>query len=106
MQAYAFAQTSRRFSLKVLKAKNESNNWMYAPSAEGNLADAALKIAGREVATSCVLKECSSDLPQDPNSGIQSRYELVALLPKEALGMFHAASIIMDFSLLLQIFPR
>lgn len=88
VQAYAFAQLSRRFLLKVLKPKNESNNWMYAPSTESTLADASLKIAGRDVATCCILKECSSDCPQDADGGKQNKYELVALLPNEVPGIF------------------
>lgn len=93
IQAYAFAQPSKRFSLKVLKARNESNNWMYAPSADNALTNAALKIVGREVAACCVLKECSSGCPEDSDSGIQGSYNLVALLPRGASGVYPLLSL-------------
>ncbi|KAG2420227.1 hypothetical protein HFD88_005027 [Aspergillus terreus] len=56
IQEYAAAQPSKRLSLKVLKAKNENGNWMYAPKPNAGLLDAALKIAGADVASTCVLK--------------------------------------------------
>ncbi|EAU32031.1 predicted protein [Aspergillus terreus NIH2624] len=56
IQEYAAAQPSKRLSLKVLKAKNENGNWMYAPKPNAGLLDAALKIAGTDVASTCVLK--------------------------------------------------
>lgn len=86
LQAYAFAQPSKRLSFKVLKAKTESNNWQYAPSGEAALNDAALKIVGRDVASSCTLKEISSR-SKDGNISDQGDYELAALLPKESIGM-------------------
>ena len=36
LQSFAFARPHVRFSLKVLKAKNDKGNWMYAPKAGGN----------------------------------------------------------------------
>lgn len=88
IQEYAAAQPSKRLSLKVLKAKNENGNWMYAPKPNAGLLDAALKIAGTDVASTCVLKhwpipEATSDftcvegnpdcrmtaLVLDPNAG-------------------------------------
>jgi DNA mismatch repair ATPase MutL len=59
VQAYAIAQPSKRFSLKVLKAKIENNNWTYAPNAEASLSDAAFKVAGTEVSSCCVEKRIS-----------------------------------------------
>ncbi|KAJ6006792.1 DNA mismatch repair protein C-terminal [Penicillium sp. IBT 35674x] len=82
IQAYAIAQPSKRFSLKVLKAKNENQNWMYAPSADATLSDAAVKTFGRELSSCCVMKKLppeSSALQSDPNENI---YEIVAFLPR------------------------
>lgn len=87
LQAYAFAQPSKRLSLKVLKAKTESNNWQYAPAADATLTDAALKIVGRDVASSCTFKEVSSPCLGDENMSGQGAYEVAALLPKEDIGM-------------------
>lgn len=84
LQSYALSQPSKRLSLKVLKAKNENNNWSYAPSADSSLQDAALKVAGTELSSSCVLRRLSSR-PAD-ETGIaespqQSVCEVVAFLP-------------------------
>ena len=66
IQIYAMAQPSKRLLLKVLKAKNENNNWIYAPGRDASITDAALKIAGTDVSSSCVLKKWPSE--DDVNS--------------------------------------
>ncbi|KAL4902673.1 hypothetical protein BDW74DRAFT_180770 [Aspergillus multicolor] len=81
VQAYALARPSVRLSFKVLKAKNESGNWIYAPGKNATLMEAALKVAGTEVASNSELKEWPvSDqvdaLRDDPS------YRLFALLPR------------------------
>lgn len=81
LQAYAFAHPGKRFSMKVLKAKNENNNWMYAPSADAEITDAAMKIVGRDVSSCCVVKKTSSE------SFGESGYDLLAFLPKADAGM-------------------
>ena len=53
LQSFAFARPHVRFSLKVLKAKNDKGNWMYAPKAGGNAEDAAFKIVGAAFASQC-----------------------------------------------------
>ncbi|KAI7552288.1 hypothetical protein KC331_g1985 [Hortaea werneckii] len=53
LQAYAFARPHVRLSLKVLKAKNEKGNWVYAPKPNGSLEDAALKIVGSACVSQC-----------------------------------------------------
>ena len=78
LQTYAICHPTKRLSLKVIKAKNESNNWMYAGGQNANLMNAALKIAGTEVASHCIIKEW----PSEDNDGCK----LVALLPKEDAG--------------------
>ncbi|OQE09006.1 hypothetical protein PENFLA_c119G05452 [Penicillium flavigenum] len=84
VQAYAISQPSKRFSLKVLKAKVENNNWTYAPNADASLSDAALKIAGSEVSSSCALKRLSSQSTAGNQGGAsdQQEYEAIAFLPK------------------------
>ncbi|GAB7334025.1 hypothetical protein MBLNU13_g06118t1 [Cladosporium sp. NU13] len=53
LRSYAFARPHVRFSLKVLRAKNDKGNWMYAPKAGGNAEDAAFKIVGAACASQC-----------------------------------------------------
>ncbi|RAQ71244.1 DNA mismatch repair protein [Aspergillus flavus] len=83
IQIYAMAQPSKRLSLKVLKAKNENNNWIYAPGRDAMITDAALKIAGTDVTSSCVLKKwpsehnVNSEHPQEEHT---SEVGLLALL--------------------------
>ena len=67
--------------MKVLKAKNENNNWMYAPSTDAEIADAAIKIVGRDVSSCSVVKNFPSDSLEP------SGYELLAFLPKADAGM-------------------
>ncbi|KAL4883810.1 hypothetical protein BJY04DRAFT_226428 [Aspergillus karnatakaensis] len=81
VQTYAMARPSTRLSLKVLKAKNESGNWMYAPAKHATLMEAALKIAGTEIASQCMAKEWPQPSPGSSN-GDTSAFKLTALLPK------------------------
>ena len=95
LQSYAIAQPEKRFSLKVLKAKNENNNWMYASTPGATLSDAASKIFGRELAASCILKDVTSKLSSftgnhtegDENTG-SDEYHLVCFLPKADSGSY------------------
>lgn len=81
LQAYAFAHPTKRFSIKVLKAKNENNNWMYVPSADGEIADAAMRIVGKDVSSCCVVQKLPS------GSSDQGSYDILAFLPKPGAGM-------------------
>ncbi|KAI6874953.1 hypothetical protein KC338_g984 [Hortaea werneckii] len=71
LQAYSFARPHVRLSLKVLKAKNEKGNWVYAPKPNGSLEDAALKIVG----SACV-SQCAWSVVEEHGFTVQ------ALLPK------------------------
>ncbi|KAI7490345.1 hypothetical protein KC351_g700 [Hortaea werneckii] len=71
LQAYAFARPQVRLSLKVLKAKTEKGNWVYAPKPNGSLEDAALKIVG----SACV-SQCAWSVVEEHGFTVQ------ALLPK------------------------
>lgn len=79
LQAYAMCHPTKRLSLKVLKAKNEGNNFIYTGGPKANPMDAALKIAGTDVASHCTIKEWPSDV-----SG--NGYKLTALLAKYGTG--------------------
>ena len=54
LQSYVFARPTVRVSLRVLKAKNDGGNWVYAPKAGANAEDVTLKIAGTRCASQCV----------------------------------------------------
>ncbi|KAL9579343.1 MAG: hypothetical protein Q9203_006735 [Teloschistes exilis] len=53
LQAYALARPSARLALKVLKAKNDKDNWTYAPKHEASVSDAAVKIIGKKATDQC-----------------------------------------------------
>lgn len=84
LQAYAMARPLMRISLKVLKAKNENNNWMYAPQSTGSFADAAMKIVGTEASSCCEIRKFSS-VPSE--QGHESGYQIVSFLPKADTSM-------------------
>lgn len=86
IQAYVIAQPSRRFSLKVLKAKNENQNWMYAPSADATLSDAAIKTFGRELSSCCVIKKLSYESSASQSDPNKNTYDIVAFLPRADSG--------------------
>ncbi|PIA92511.1 PMS1 protein 1 [Cercospora beticola] len=54
LQAYAFARPRVRLALKVLKAKNNKGDWIYAPKPGGNAEDAAFKVVGAACASQCM----------------------------------------------------
>jgi hypothetical protein len=54
LQAYALARPTIRFSLKVLKAKTDKGNFLYAPKAgASSVKDAASKIFGNNCTSQC-----------------------------------------------------
>ena len=62
MQAYAFARPNVRLAFKVLRAKNDKNNWTYGPNPSlTTLLNATAKILGQEVAIQCQARLWTSD---------------------------------------------
>lgn len=94
LQAYALARPSIRMSLKVLKAKNDKSNWMYAPKSEASVADAAVKIIGKRVSDQCQWTVWSSDSPSIPTplactelpADSDPSYKIEAFIPKADSG--------------------
>lgn len=83
IQTYAMAQPSKRFSFKVLKAKNENNNWSFAPGPDLALADAAVKVVGRDVASCCTTKQSTSTVNSTSDGSLsQATYQVMAFLPR------------------------
>ena len=65
LQAYAMARPSVRLSFKVLKAKNDKLNWVYAPKSGAAMMDAALKVASKRAVEQCQWHEWSSSPSAD-----------------------------------------
>ena len=61
IQAYALARPTVRFSLRVLKAKTDKSNFVYAPKPGANVEDAAFKVVGRDCASQCDWTVLESD---------------------------------------------
>lgn len=57
LQSYAFARPATRLSLKVIKAKNDKDNWTYAPKIGGGIEDTAFKVVGKPCASQCTWAE-------------------------------------------------
>ncbi|KAK5467908.1 hypothetical protein LTS15_000881 [Exophiala xenobiotica] len=75
--AFAFARRDVRFSLKVLKAKNDKLNWTYAAGQNADLTEIATKVLGKEVASECTPHKVSS---ADVDVEIENGWEVEALL--------------------------
>jgi DNA mismatch repair ATPase MutL len=80
VQAYAMARPTTRLSFKLLKARIETSNWIYAPGRDATLREAAMQVVGIELASMCVIKEW-----QEQMEGNSSFY-LVGLLPRPGIG--------------------
>jgi len=100
LQAYAIARPSTRLSLKVLKAKNDKGNWVYAPKAGASVPDAAMKVVDKTISGHCRwISWCSSEMatpalntttePEDlqDKERVDSPYRIEAFLPKPTAGM-------------------
>lgn len=100
LHAYALSRPSIRFSLKVLKAKNDKGNWMYAPrngtKPEEVLNDAAIKVVGKKAAEQSRWIDWSSSSMKDQTITTIVKatgnevYRIEAFLPVAACGMCRA----------------
>ncbi len=81
--SYAFARPQVRFSIRVLKAKNDKANWTYATSSNDSLAEIAAKIVGKEIASECTGYKVSSD---DPDVDVEDGWEVEAFLVSAQAG--------------------
>ena len=94
VQAYALARPAIRYSLKVLKAKNDKGCFTYAPKSEASVFDAATKIVGTKVIEQCQWKvwppheRVSSNVEQDVNhtTNPEGTFTIEALLPTLGCG--------------------
>ena len=53
LEAYALARPSVKLSLRILKAKSNKGDWIYAPRTESSIADAAVKVFGKKTTDHC-----------------------------------------------------
>ncbi|KAL3449068.1 hypothetical protein BJX65DRAFT_55446 [Aspergillus insuetus] len=79
VQAYAMARPTTRLSFKLLKARIETSNWMYAPGRDATLREAAMQVVGIEMASMCLIKEWPEQ------TGGNSGFRLVGLLPRPGI---------------------
>jgi DNA mismatch repair ATPase MutL len=87
LKSYAFARPHVRFSLRVLRAKNEKANWDYSPRiGKTCLLDVTAKVVGRDVAALCVVKSLTEQLRQPESSQAEPSYSIEAALPKACEG--------------------
>ena len=84
LQSYAFARGTVRFSLKVLKGKNEKANWSYTPvdNAE-KLRDVAARVVGNDVVGRCEIRTSKNEHGEIDQS---DQYSAVALLASIGSG--------------------
>lgn len=97
LQTYAIARPTVRLSLKFLKGKSDTGNWVYGPTPRSTVADAAYKVAGPDVAAQCVIKTWPSQdvdetgaslIDSAVNSENCSDYKMAAYLPNSKAGAY------------------
>lgn len=97
LQAYALARSFVRLSLKVLKAKTDKGNWIYAPKSDASVVDAAMKVVGKRVTDECQWLVWHSNTPNAEagmnqvdgatvSATTESAYQIEALMPKPDAG--------------------
>ncbi len=85
LQAYALARPAIRFSLRVLKAKNEKANWTYAPKPGASVQDAATKVVGKKVVEQCQWQIWNSRGRDAEGEGSEAGNDLSEMFTIEAL---------------------
>ena len=97
LEIYALARPSIRFSMKVLKTKNDKGNWTYAPKTSASVLDAATKVVGKKVVEHChwkVWKSPPRDVqggPSKKGSDLDENIEIEALLARPGSGKHETA---------------
>jgi hypothetical protein len=95
LKAYALARPMVRISMKVLKANNDKDNFIYAAKAGATVTDAAMMIFGQQVLAECEWQVWSSTVQVDeedarPSSSISTMtgfvYTLEAFMPRKQSG--------------------
>ncbi|KAI4200044.1 MAG: hypothetical protein LQ350_004181 [Teloschistes chrysophthalmus] len=104
LQAYALARPSVRLALKVLKSKNDKDNWTYAPKHEASVSDAAVKIIGKKATDQCQWLVWDAGIPatqpafhsgewQERDTNQDPTYSVEAMIPKAGCDLTAISSI-------------
>ncbi|KAL9578683.1 MAG: hypothetical protein Q9212_005568, partial [Teloschistes hypoglaucus] len=105
LQAYALARPSTRLALKVLKAKNDKDNWTYAPKHEASVSDAAVKIIGKKATDQCQWVVWHAGIPatqlafhsavewQEGDSNQDTAHSVEAMIPRAECDLTAISSI-------------
>ena len=98
IQAYALARPTIRFSLKVLKAKNDKGNWIYAPKngaiPEAVLTNATMQVVGKKVVEQSKWTAWSPSSFENRTGNAETEadknnvYKIQALLPTPVYGQY------------------
>ena len=96
LQSYAFARPHIRFSVKVLKSKDEKHNWMYGATSTATTKDVAAQVGGHRLASECEIEtnvqsqEASEADKNEVDASMigSTRFRVSALLPKVNAGKF------------------
>lgn len=87
LQKYALARPTVRLSLKVLKAKNDKSNWIYAPAKNATVSDAALNIFGKDTTAQCFFVSFGSG--DNTHAGMVESQDDVDILSSSNENPFH-----------------
>jgi DNA mismatch repair ATPase MutL len=82
--SFAFARPEVRFSLKVLKAKNNKLNWTYTATPSQSLTEIATKVVGKEIASVCAPHSITSI---DCDDATGAGWDISAILISPSAGM-------------------
>ena len=82
--SFAFSRPEVRFSLKVLKGKNDKFNWTYAATPNASLAEVATKALKKEVAADCTVHKIASD---EDTVDVENGWSIHALLVSATAGL-------------------
>jgi DNA mismatch repair protein, C-terminal domain len=88
LYTYAYARTSVRFALKVLRANSERANWSYSPNLGSiSLQDTVTKIVGQDVAAQCELRSANLQQTISQSAG-RVLYSVEAVIVRTDAGLF------------------
>jgi DNA mismatch repair ATPase MutL len=95
LKAYALARPMVRISMKILKAKNDKDNFIYAAKTGATVTDAAMMIFGQQILAECEWHVWSSTVAEGeedvrPSSSISTTtpfvYTFEAFMPRKQSG--------------------
>ena len=88
--SFAFARPEVRYSLKVLKGKNDKMNWTYAPTPSRALIQAATKVVGNDIASACAAHAINTE---DYDTLAGTEWSIDAVLISTTAGRLKASTV-------------